>query len=114
LSQGQRQQVFQQVLCRPGPENSLQFTVARGWGRSTSGLPSSWLLRRLADQSEEGLESGGRSALSRRRAGLPRRFRTPVAGHRDRWPAAQAGPGPSASGPVTLRRACGRLSGPGW
>jgi hypothetical protein len=41
LSQGQRQQVFQQVLCRPGLENSLQFTVARSWGRGTSGLPSS-------------------------------------------------------------------------
>ena len=58
LSQGQRQQVFHQVLCRPGPENCLRFTVARGWGRGTSGLPSSWLRRRLADQSEEGLESG--------------------------------------------------------
>lgn len=58
LSQGQRQQVFHQVLCRPGPENSLVFTVARGLGRGTSGLPSSWLRRRLADQREEGLESG--------------------------------------------------------
>ncbi len=38
LSQGQRQQVYHQVLCRPGPENSLQFTVARGWGRSQGRL----------------------------------------------------------------------------
>ena len=58
LSQGQRQQVLHQVLCRPGPENSLRFTVARVWGRNTSGLPSLCLRRRLADQSEEGLETG--------------------------------------------------------